>query len=782
MTDQTIPAVIPPVWDAVPPELAVRQQWLLWKFEFKDEKAVKPGKIPYYVSGGRRTGGQGEDRDRSRLATLALVRRAFDKGGWHGIGFGFLPDDGLIGIDIDGAIDQQTGNVTERCAAIIASCASYTEYSPSGKGVHIIVQGNTHTNKCNEIGLEMFCAKQFFTFTANRYPDTPESVNPLDDRVLSRLHKTIDEAKAKNKVVALPAPPLPSGGAAPHVADDFKRVNDTAMRSLDGWVTSLLPKARPNSGGYRVTSKDLNRELQEDLSIHPDGIMDFGLEQAFTPIDLVMKWLPASTPKEALTWLARRLGLELTAKISRLKKNRELSASAGDAVSGNGGDGGGLPPDDDTDVFAQLVKHRNKPLDCRENVMYCLLLDPDLVGLVRQNEFTQLIERGRETPWGHPVGDWNEEDDLMLGEYLLRRYGLSVKAKSNLRDGVLMAARSAKYNPVHDLIRSVAWDGVERLDHWLTDAFEVQERAYTRMIGRCFMMGLVNRAIRPGCKFDTMLILKGDQGLEKSGAFRALAYPFFTDNAIRMGDKDSLMAMQLVWIAESAELESLNKSETTQIKQFLSAQEDMYRPPYGAQLVKKPRHAVNVGTTNADTFLKDATGDRRFWPLEVHAVNLDVIRSNRLQWLAEALHRLEKGERYWLTRDEDREFLVPEQEQFKRVDTWEDMIDSYVNRTDLTKDDNALIVENAKRDFFTTVEIYEKALLIKADRIDGNGQMDGRIGNAMKALRFERYRETTARRRRGFRRLPPMEPELPPAAGAAPSAVPRTDADDDTPF
>ncbi len=115
MSDPQTPGVVPPVWDNIPEELAARQQWLLWKFEAKEGQA-KPAKMPYYVSGGRRTGGQGDDRDRHRLATLAVVRRAFEKGRgeWSGVGFGFLPGDGLIGIDIDGAIDPATGVVTER--------------------------------------------------------------------------------------------------------------------------------------------------------------------------------------------------------------------------------------------------------------------------------------------------------------------------------------------------------------------------------------------------------------------------------------------------------------------------------------------------------------------------------------------------------------------------------------------------------------------------------------------------------------------------------------------
>ena len=798
MTDnaQTLPVAPPPAWDNIPPELAARQQWLLWKFEAK-EGQTKPAKMPYYVSGGRRSGGQGEERDRQRLATLAVARRAYERGGWSGVGFGFLPDDGLIGIDIDGAIDPATGVATERCANIIKACASYTELSPSGKGVHIICLGTTVVNKSNDIGLEIFSGKQYFTFTGALFAGTEPALTALDEGVLRRLHATVDEAKelarhraSKPSHAASQKP----AAAAPVTmgADDFPRVNEAAMQALQAWVPSLFASAIPKGQGYRVTSKALGRSLQEDLSISPEGIVDFGVadmgdprQGKRTPIDLVMEWLPAPKPKDALHWLAQRIGVELAprpapqdgAKPPRAK----VPASAGGDSVAAGGDGGGgddMPPgggdqgagDDDDDaqgaVMDHLVKHRNRPLDCRENVMYCLQLDPTLRELVKQNDFTHLLERSRTTPWGHPPGEWNEEDDLMLGEYLLRTYRLGVKATSTLRNGVLMAARSAKYNPVHDLIRAEPWDGVARLEHWLTDVFEIEERPYTRLIGKRFIMGMVQRALHPGCKFDYMLILKGAQGLKKSSAFRALAYPYFTDNAIRMGDKDSLMAMQLVWIAESAELESMNKSETTQTKQFLSAQEDMFRPPYGSQLIRAKRHAVSVGTTNADTFLKDATGDRRFWPLEVQVVNEEVLVSQRLQLFAEALVLLEAGQRYWPTRQEEKDLVFPEHEPFKRVDEWENILDMYVNRDTPDKHDDPKDPVNAKRDFFASTELYERALQIKADRIDGAGNMDTRISNSMKALGFDRHRETAGRRRRGFLRRPLPDPQTAPVGGA----------------
>lgn len=772
MRNDQIPVAPPPVWDSIPPDLANRQQWMLWKFELK-KGADKPAKVPYYVQGGRRTGGQGEDRDRQRLATLAVVRRAYERGGWSGIGFGFLPDDGLIGIDIDDAINLETGEVSERCASIIKAVSSFTEYSVSGTGVHIIVHGKTVTNKFNGIGLEVFCGSQFFVFSGKHYPNTPVEVLPIDEGVLKRLHKTIDDAKEAARIkrhppaVAKPSVAKPVGGQ--DGGDDFKHVNEVAMLSLQAWVPSLFPSAFQKGQGFRVSSKSLNRQLQEDLSIMPEGIVDFGVadmgdaqQGRRTPIDLVMEWLPASKPKEALHWLAQRLGVELTKQTKQSQKPPRANAPAPAGEADNAQDIGG----DSVDVFERLVLHRGRPMDCRENVMYCLQLDPTLKELVKQNDFTHLIERSRITPWGHPAGDWNEEDDLMLGEYLLRTYGMSVKATSTLRNGVLMAARSSKYNPVLDLIHSQKWDGVERLEHWLTDVYEVDDRPYTRLIGKCFIMGLVKRALQPGCKFDYMLIIKGEQGLKKSTAFRALAYPFFTDNAIRMGDKDSLMAMQLVWIAESAELESLNKSETTQIKQFLSAQEDMFRPPYGSQLIRAKRHSVNVGTTNADEFLKDATGDRRFWPLEVKVVNEELLAGMRLQLFAEALHRLNAGEPYWPNKEQEKTLVFPEQAPFKRTDTWEDIVDAYINRDTPDKHDDPNSPVNAKRDFFSRAEIYERALLIKADRIDGAGNMDTRIGNAMRALGFDKHRQTSGKRLRGFLRRPPPPPL------AAPENVP----------
>lgn len=184
-----------------PAELRDRQQWLLWRFEPNPKKPEgKKLKVPYYVSGKRRVGTQGDEEDRRWLtnyqAAIDMATRGLGK--FDGVGFAFLPGDGLIGIDLDNMIDLATGEISERGREIIKACGSYTEYSPSKKGVHIFVRGQVDKSfKSNEIGVEVFCGAQYFTFTGEHYAGTPTEVNEIPALTLRRLHKTVEAAKGK---------------------------------------------------------------------------------------------------------------------------------------------------------------------------------------------------------------------------------------------------------------------------------------------------------------------------------------------------------------------------------------------------------------------------------------------------------------------------------------------------------------------------------------------------------------------------------------------------------
>jgi hypothetical protein len=311
-----------------PEELRHRQQWLLWRFEPNPKKPDgKKLKVPYYISGKRRMGTQGSDDDRSWLSLYhsvidELSRSRGSRLPYDGIGFAFLPGDGLIGIDLDHMLDKDTGELSQRALSIVQACASYTEWSPSKAGLHIIVKGETVTNKSDKIGVEIFCGAQYFTFTGELYSGAPSEVAEISAKALARLHATVNEAKGKSR----PAPAAPGAAAKPAAGvrsldNDFKKVNDAALANLDAWVPALFPDAKRSSKGYRVTSHSLGRDLEEDLSITQDGIKDWGVadigdprEGGRTPIDLVLEWGPAKKPKDALHWLAAQLGITLSSR------------------------------------------------------------------------------------------------------------------------------------------------------------------------------------------------------------------------------------------------------------------------------------------------------------------------------------------------------------------------------------------------------------------------------------------------------------------------------------
>lgn len=259
-------------YEAIPDSLRARPQWLVWKFEEKPGDK-KPRKVPYYVAGHRRVGEQGTDSDRKKLVTLDQALAALPKLKASGVGFAFLPGDGLIGIDIDNAIDTGTGEISERARSIIEACASYTEYSPSRRGVHIIVAGESETFKSNDIGLEVFCGRQYFTFTGERYSGTPDQVNAIDMAVLRRLQATVHQARGARRVQAVAA-----GGAAARPLDDRAKLESalaviSADCGYDDWImVGMALFAELGAGGIEVwdhwSSRSGKYQGRKDLESH----------------------------------------------------------------------------------------------------------------------------------------------------------------------------------------------------------------------------------------------------------------------------------------------------------------------------------------------------------------------------------------------------------------------------------------------------------------------------------------------------------------------------------
>lgn len=743
----------------LPAAMRELRQWLVWRSE-KVAGKDKPAKVPYYVSGRRRKGVQGSVEDRQELQTFEVALSELRAGNWSGLGFAFLPGDGLIGVDIDGAVDEATGEISERCQAIVRACASYTEWSPSRRGVHIICAGETKTFKDNSIGLEVFCNAQFFTCTGERWEDQPHEVAPMDEQTLRRLQATVRKAKKDaSPAPAQPAqgggpaaqasaPPVPPAGApAPGKGEDFRRVNEVALSRLDAWVPVLLPAARRyDDGRWRVTSADLGRQLQEDLSFSSLGIRDWGYsdmearEGKRTPIDVVME-VRSLKAKDAMLWLADLLGVPV-------RKPAPAAAPPGAAKAGKSTPLAGSAEGEEEkadDWRRQLLYANTGYRDCRENVFVCLTHHEALKGLVGYDEFAHRVMKLRAPPWDSEPGEWNTQDDYLLGFWLARHMKMVVRSETTLMAGVAMAAFANRFHPVHDYLDALApWDGVERLGHWLSECLGAEEGDYTRLVGSWFLMGMVKRVREPGCQMDYMVVLEGLQGKQKSTALRTLVGndDWFADTPIRIGDKDALLSLAGKLLYEVGELDAFNKAEVTAVKQYISSRVDRVREPFARRPADRPRSGVFAGTTNQSEYFKDPTGARRFWPVACdREVNLKLLAEWRDQLFAEAKHRLASADpeqrRYWPSREETEKWLVPQQERREIVDPWFERLAVWL---DSDHEIDHVPVKLTKS--FTAAELLVKALNVPMDRIDGGRQMATRVGIAMHKLGWEKRRDS----------------------------------------
>jgi putative DNA primase/helicase len=252
-------------------------------------------------------------------------------------------------------------------------------------------------------------------------------------------------------------------------------------------------------------------------------------------------------------------------------------------------------------------------------------------------------------------------------------YGLRC-ATSLMREAFCATAGRREFHPVRDYLAGLVWDGVPRVESFLSAYAGAEDSSLTRAMSRCFLRSACARVHSPGSKVDTVLILIGAQGVGKSSLFRALVPNpgWFSDTPIDLSNKDAYAQLQGVWLYELAELASMRARDAEVVKGFLSAQSDRFRPPYGRNVVVLPRQSVVCGSTNEPEFLDDPTGARRFHPVRVGRVDLAGIARDRGQLWAEAYEPFGDAvpPTWWLTPEEDAQ-LVEAQAPFQRTDPWE---------------------------------------------------------------------------------------------------------------
>jgi predicted P-loop ATPase len=328
------------------------------------------------------------------------------------------------------------------------------------------------------------------------------------------------------------------------------------------------------------------------------------------------------------------------------------------------------------------------------NVALILAYDKRWQEALAYDEFADCIVVTKKPPWhlhqhlmppGNKIiiGDWTDEDTLRLLAWIAMEYQLHV-TEAVAYAGARLAASRRMVHPVRDWLRTLppyptplvqeAHNAVNEkkgkkkgkkpppiqpitlIDTWLIRICGCQDTPYIRAVGAKFLIGMVARVMKPGCKLDTVAVFEGAQGILKSSMLRLLctgsseASPgdWFLESAIALGDKDSYQQLRRKWLVEWMELSTMKRTDHLHMKAYVSQQQDTYRPSYGRMTVNRPRQCVFAGTTNDEKYHKDDTGGRRWWPIPVTKIDLEILRRERDQMWAEAVARYDAGEKWWL--------------------------------------------------------------------------------------------------------------------------------------
>lgn len=339
------------------------------------------------------------------------------------------------------------------------------------------------------------------------------------------------------------------------------------------------------------------------------------------------------------------------------------------------------------------VDKSGKIKDSLDNLVLILRYDENLKNIAFNLHRDGIDARGG-VPWEQLKDGWSDSDNSALKVYLSSHYGIYSPNKT--KDAVVSVAAERSYHPVKEYLEGLPeWDGVPRVDTLLIDYFGATDTVYTRAVIRKTMVAAVARIYQPMIKFDSVLILNGPQGIGKSTFFAKLGGNWFSDSLTLtdMKDKSGPEKLQGYWILELGELAGMRKTDVETVKSFISRTDDKYRASYGVSVESHPRQCIIVGSTNAESgFLRDITGNRRFWPVRVDGsgpkkawqLNAEIIS----QIWAETLVLYHQGEKLYLEGEEaaaakneqadametdDREGLVRAYLEKELPDNWREM-------------------------------------------------------------------------------------------------------------
>ncbi|MBK8154735.1 MAG: hypothetical protein IPK55_00165 [Streptococcus sp.] len=363
---------------------------------------------------------------------------------------------------------------------------------------------------------------------------------------------------------------------------------------------------------------------------------------------------------------------------------------------------------------------QGKIKDTLDNIVLIIRNDSELESIAF-NKHRDGIDARDGLPWEQMKGGWNDSDNAALKVYLSNKYGIYSPTKT--KDAILAVAAERSYHPIKEYLDHLPeWDEIDRVETLLIDYFNATDNSYTRAVTRKMMVAAVARIVQPGTKFDSVLILNGPQGIGKSTFFAKLAGDWFSDSLTLtdMKDKAGPEKLQGYWILELGELAGMRKTDVEVVKSFISRSDDKYRASYGVNVESHPRQCIIVGSTNAESgFLRDITGNRRFWPVRISgdgkrkAWQMSVYDVEQI-W-AETLVLYAKGEKLYLE-GSDVELATNEQADAMESDEREGLVRTYLDT--LLPDD------------WNVLSLYERRNYLNGSEFGG----ESRVGTVERTL------------------------------------------------
>jgi predicted P-loop ATPase len=717
----------------IPTELTQLSQFCVWAYRPRGDKFSK---MPFNPHTGRAV----KTTDSTTLSSfndcLNVLSRTQK---YNGIGFVFQDKDGLTGIDIDHCIvNRQFTPVAKEILARFKQ--TYCEISPSGEGLRIFCYGTfarCGKNTGKEKWLEVYnhTSPRYLTVTGNHLKSCGKKIVNCQESLDWLFETYFKPENGVSNDILKPVEYKPSVSPNKPVKNGFS--NDLPLSDND--ILNIARKAKNAANFEALWSGQGSDKSSGDLALC--SLLAFYTQDS-AQIDRLFrqssrmreKWdskrgnatYGQSTIEKAIKGLSATFSAQPKPSYSKplkpitqakpIEQNKPIESTTVKEVESK----------------KELIWLRNKDGTPKNVVLNIknVLLDDEFKGVLALNTFSNQIVKLRKPPYVNAeLGEWTDVDNTNTALWISAKYGFSPDS-TKIQEVAVAIAHENAFNPVKDYLNSLKWDNTPRAEKWLSRYLGVVDNEYSRLVGKTWLISAVARVMQPGCKADNVLILEGKQGIGKSTALRVLfSDDFFSDTPIDIGSKDAFLAIQGVWCVELAELDTLNRTDAERAKAFISSLMDKFRPPYGRNDIVFKRQVVFAGTVNRDSYLKDATGNRRYLPVKCAEIDIEALKRDRDMLWAEIVALYKAGEKWWF--DSNNPLVLEEQESRLVEDVWHDDVVEFLE-------------SNKTKEYVTVSEILDYLDIPTVSRKQSHLNQ---IANILKSLDYKKERPTIGGKR-----------------------------------